>query len=89
MSLKSPIPCKLAVFVARQAPVGLILRRGPTRWFQLILWDTKKDRFQRGQWFHGFKREVTVPNKQAREVRTTANNRTLYLFSEDQTVFLG
>jgi hypothetical protein len=53
MALKSPVPCRLTVFVARQAAVGLILRRGPTRWFQLILWDTKKDRFQRGQWFHG------------------------------------
>jgi hypothetical protein len=39
--------------MARQADVALILRRGPTRWVELILWDTKKDKFQRGQWFHG------------------------------------
>jgi hypothetical protein len=39
--------------MARQANVAVILRRGPTRWVELILWDTKEDRFQRGQWFHG------------------------------------
>jgi len=33
--------------------MAVILRRGPTRWVELILWDTKKDLFQRGQWFHG------------------------------------
>jgi hypothetical protein len=53
MSLKSPIPCRVTVFVARQAQAAVILRRGPTRWVELILWDTKKDLFQRGQWFHG------------------------------------
>jgi hypothetical protein len=39
--------------MARQAHTALIIRRGPARWTELILWDTKKDRFQRGQWFHG------------------------------------
>jgi hypothetical protein len=53
MAIKSPVPCRVTVFVARQAQVAVILRRGPTRWVELILWDTKKDLFQRGQWFHG------------------------------------
>jgi len=33
--------------------MGVIFRRGPTRWIQLINWDTRKDVFEEGQWFHG------------------------------------
>jgi hypothetical protein len=33
--------------------VGVIFRRGPTQWFQLIKWDTQEDTFAEGQWFHG------------------------------------
>jgi hypothetical protein len=46
-------PRRLSVLMARQANLALIIRRGPARWVELILWDTKKDQFQRGQWFHG------------------------------------
>ena len=34
--------------IVRQA-----LRRGPTRWFHVTLWDTGQDRFESGQWFRG------------------------------------
>jgi hypothetical protein len=53
MSVQSTVPCRLWVFMARRAKSALIVRRGPARWAELILWDTKKDRFERGQWFHG------------------------------------
>lgn len=53
MATKSPVPCRLAILMAREAQAAVILRRGPSRWVELILWDTKEDRFQRGQWFHG------------------------------------
>jgi len=33
--------------------VGIIFRRGPSRWVQLIRWNTKDDTFEAGQWFHG------------------------------------
>lgn len=46
-------PARLFVLLAREAPVGLILRRGPSDWVQLIHWDTKNDVFTPGQWFHG------------------------------------
>ena len=39
--------------MARDAPVGVILRRGPTDWVQLIRWNTSNDTFEPGQWFHG------------------------------------
>src|SRR5215469_4252766 len=45
--------CRLEILLARTAPVGVIFRRGPSRWVQLILWDTKSDKFETGQWFHG------------------------------------
>lgn len=53
--MQTPIkpPCRLFGLLARQAPVGLILRRGPTRWVQLNLWHTDTDVIEYGQWFHG------------------------------------
>ncbi len=38
-------PCRLFVFLARKARTGVILRRGPSAWTQLILWDRATDRF--------------------------------------------
>ena len=46
-------PAKLYVILAREAPVGVIFRRSPTRQAQLIKWHTADDRFEYGQWFKG------------------------------------
>jgi hypothetical protein len=46
-------PCRLTVFLAREAPVGVILRRGPSRWTNLIRWDTETDAFESGDWIRG------------------------------------
>jgi hypothetical protein len=46
-------PCWMFVHLARQAHVGVILRRGPTKWWRVTLWDTGSDNFEGGQWFHG------------------------------------
>jgi len=48
-----PAPARLFVLLAREAPAGVILRRGPSDWVQMIHWDTKNDVFTPGQWFHG------------------------------------
>lgn len=48
-----PSSCRLSVFLAHKAPVGVILRRGPSAWAQLVAWDRRSDRFTPGQWFHG------------------------------------
>lgn len=45
--------CRLFVIFARAAPVAAILRRGPTDWYQVIRWDTERDVFDEGAWFHG------------------------------------
>lgn len=42
-------PCRLAVFLATGAPLGVVLRRGPSDWTQLIYWDRRSDRFEPGQ----------------------------------------
>ncbi len=47
------VPCHLFVILARESPTALILRRGPSRWVQLIRWDTLHDTFEPGAWFHG------------------------------------
>lgn len=49
----TPPSCSMFFCLARNAPVGVILRRGPSRWVELILWRTEGDSFERGQWFHG------------------------------------
>lgn len=46
-------PARLFVHLAREAPVGVVLRRGPSDWVQIILWHTDTDTFEYGQWFHG------------------------------------
>ncbi|MFN8558506.1 MAG: hypothetical protein U0531_14570 [Dehalococcoidia bacterium] len=47
------VPCRLTVFLARSAPVAVVLRRGPSDWARLSLWRTDDDRIEHGQWFHG------------------------------------
>src|SRR5689334_17597784 len=46
-------PCRLFMILARRAPRAVIFRRGPSDWFQLILWHTDADEIEYGQWFHG------------------------------------
>ena len=48
-----PPPCRLHFLLAREAPVGVLLRRGPSRWVRLIKWNVAEDRFEAGQWFKG------------------------------------
>lgn len=49
------IDSKTALFViqARNSPVAVIFRRGPSKQVQLIKWDTGKDTFEEGQWLKG------------------------------------
>jgi hypothetical protein len=42
--------CRLTVRFARKAPVAVLLRRGPSRWAQLITWHLDNDRLEPGQW---------------------------------------
>jgi hypothetical protein len=42
----------LFVYLAREAPLGLVLRRGPSAWARLSLWHTDTDTFEHGQWIN-------------------------------------
>lgn len=46
-------PARLHVLFARSAPVGVIIRRGPSRQVRVILWRTDTDTFEAGQWLKG------------------------------------
>src|SRR5262249_19012405 len=50
---RATVPCRLFVYLARTAPLAVVLRRGPSAWTQLSLWHTDTDTFQHGQWFRG------------------------------------
>lgn len=50
---KGPVPARLFILLARNSPTAVIFRRGPSKWVQLVGWDTKTDTFSAGQWFHG------------------------------------
>jgi hypothetical protein len=38
----------LFVLLARRAPLALIVRRGPSKWVQLIMWNTQEDTLPSG-----------------------------------------
>jgi hypothetical protein len=44
---------RIHVLLASQAPVGLVIRRGPSKSVAAILWDRRRDEFQLGQWLKG------------------------------------
>jgi len=46
-------PARLFVLLAREQPVGVIFRRGPSKQVLLIKWNLRKDTFETGQWFKG------------------------------------
>lgn len=46
-------PCRLFVIPARNAPVAVVFRRGPSRYCQVIRWDMDHDEFTDGAWFKG------------------------------------
>jgi hypothetical protein len=51
--MPSPPPCRLYVLLATHAPVALVVRRGPTRWWHLLRWDLDRLTLEPGAWFAG------------------------------------
>ena len=49
-SMAQPFPARLHGLLARDAPVGVVLRRGPSNAVATFLWDRATDTFQLGQW---------------------------------------
>lgn len=51
---------RLVCHFARAAKVAVIVRRGPSRYSQMILWRTDNDEFELGQWIRGHVKEFTM-----------------------------
>lgn len=47
------VPARLHVLLARDAPSGLVIRRGPSKQVAVIGWDRDNDTFALGQWLRG------------------------------------
>jgi hypothetical protein len=50
---KGPVPARIFFMLARSSPTAVVFRRGPSKWVQLLKWNTDSDSFEPGQWFHG------------------------------------
>jgi hypothetical protein len=50
---KGPIGARLFMILARKSHTAVIFRRAPSKWVQLIRWNTDNDTFEGGQWLHG------------------------------------
>lgn len=48
-----PFAPRLHVLLASHAPVGLVIRRGPSKQVATLLWDRRRDTFTLGQWLKG------------------------------------
>ncbi len=46
-------PPRLHVMLARDAPIGVVVRRGPSRMVCSLRWDLRTDEIQMGQWLKG------------------------------------
>lgn len=49
----APPPARLHVLLAREAPIGLVIRHGPMHQVRTVLWDRRNDQFTLGQWLKG------------------------------------
>lgn len=49
----TPFPARIHILLASQAPLGLVIRRGPAKQVATLLWDRRQDTFQLGQWLKG------------------------------------
>ena len=46
-------PARLHILLASKAPLGLVIRRGPSKTVATLLWDRRNDTFKLGQWMKG------------------------------------
>ena len=46
----SEFPARIHVLLASHAPLGLVIRRGPSKHVATVLWNRSRDDFQLGQW---------------------------------------
>src|SRR5262245_33339602 len=47
-------PARIHVLLASDAPIGLVIRRGPSKYAATLLWDRRHDNFRLDQWLKGY-----------------------------------
>jgi hypothetical protein len=47
---RKPPTARVEAILARNAAVGVIFRRGPSRWVRMLKWNLRTDRIEGGQW---------------------------------------
>lgn len=52
-SERGKFPARLHVLLARNAKVGLVIRRGPSKSVCTVFWNRERDTFKLGQWMRG------------------------------------
>jgi hypothetical protein len=58
--MSTPPTTRLYGVMAREAPVAVLVRHGPSKRAQIIKWDTDTDKFDQGQWLKGQIASATV-----------------------------
>lgn len=53
MSIPNSIPARLHLLRAHDAPIIAVIRRGPSKLFHVIKWNTEKDKLEYGSWNGG------------------------------------
>ena len=53
MVSKNKPATRLWGLLARDGPVGVVLRRGPSKQVLMIKWDTENEKFETDHWFKG------------------------------------
>jgi len=51
--MNTTFPARLHVLLTQQSDLGVVIRRGPSKWVCTLLWDRRNDEFQPGQWLKG------------------------------------
>lgn len=51
--MSAAIPPRIHVLLAREAPFGVVIRRGPSKSVCTIGWDLRRNTFELGQWMRG------------------------------------
>lgn len=55
-----PPRARLTAYFAPDAPKCVVIRRGPSRYSQMIVWHTERDEFELGQWIRGSVSNLTM-----------------------------
>lgn len=51
--MKNKPPARIHLLPAKEAPLVVVLRRKPTDWFHVLLWNTETDEVEAGSWYEG------------------------------------